>query len=227
MEVGGFDELEATEAGLREGVFFSDAARRRRPAAVRRRPPRRGAATWPASTTPTAAHTEHVARLALDIWDALAAAPAPTPATPPSASCCGPRRCCTTSAWRSTTTTTTSTRATWCSTPACPGFSPREAALIGQIVRYHRKGKPALGEFAALARRGDEALLARCAAVLRVAEQLERSRDQTVRGVDVAVDGDVLLRLHSGEDTSVARWAAQRQAEVFRRAFGRELVVSD
>ena len=68
-----------------------------------------------------------------------------------------------------------------------PGFSPRETALIGQAARYHRKGRPGLGEFAPLARKGDEELLARCAAVLRVAEQLERARDQTVRHARVDV----------------------------------------
>ena len=61
-----------------------------------------------------------------------------------------------------------------------PGFSPRETGLIGQLARYHRKGSPGLGEFAALARDGDEELLERCAALLRMAEQLERARDQTV-----------------------------------------------
>ena len=39
-----------------------------------------------------------------------------------------------------------------------PGFTPRETALIGQIARYHRKGTPALGPLAALARDGDEEL---------------------------------------------------------------------
>jgi exopolyphosphatase / guanosine-5'-triphosphate,3'-diphosphate pyrophosphatase len=107
-----------------------------------------------------------------------------------------------------------------------PGFSPRETALIGQAARYHRKGQPALGEFAPLARRGDDALLARCSAVLRLAEQLERSRDQSVRHARVVVqDGRVELRLQARADVTVSRWAAQRQADLFRRAFGRELEV--
>ena len=61
-----------------------------------------------------------------------------------------------------------------------PGFSPRETALIGQMARYHRKGTPTLGQFSALGEDGDEELLTRCSAVLRLAEQLERSRDQAV-----------------------------------------------
>jgi exopolyphosphatase / guanosine-5'-triphosphate,3'-diphosphate pyrophosphatase len=107
-----------------------------------------------------------------------------------------------------------------------PGFSPRETALIGQAARYHRKGRPALREFAPLGRRGDEALLARCSAALRLAEQLERARDQTVHHVRVTVDdGTVELALESDADVTVSRWAAARQAELFRLAFGRELEV--
>ena len=69
-----------------------------------------------------------------------------------------------------------------------PGFSPRETALIGQMARYHRKGSPTLGQFSALGRKGDDELLTRCAAVLRLAEQLERSRDQAVDRVEVERD---------------------------------------
>jgi exopolyphosphatase/guanosine-5'-triphosphate,3'-diphosphate pyrophosphatase len=107
-----------------------------------------------------------------------------------------------------------------------PGFSPRETGLIGQMARYHRKGQPTLGEFEAVARRGDAALLDRGAAVLRVAEQLERPRDQSVRRMHVShPDGRVELRLESEVDVTVSRWAAEREGELFARAFGRELAV--
>ena len=108
-----------------------------------------------------------------------------------------------------------------------PGYSPREVALIGQAARYHRKGDPGLGEFSALARPGDGDLLNRIAAAVRIAEQLERSRDQAVHACDVEVaNGHVDLRLHAAEDVTVARWATERQGDVFRKAFGRELKVS-
>jgi exopolyphosphatase/guanosine-5'-triphosphate,3'-diphosphate pyrophosphatase len=65
------------------------------------------------------------------------------------------------------------------------------------------------------------------AATVRLAEQLERSRDQVVRDVDVEVrDGRVELRLHATEDVRIARWAAERQSDVFERAFGRSLEVT-
>jgi exopolyphosphatase/guanosine-5'-triphosphate,3'-diphosphate pyrophosphatase len=108
-----------------------------------------------------------------------------------------------------------------------PGYTTRETALIGQMARYHRKGNPSLGWASPLARAGDEDLLARGAALIRVGEQLERSRDQVVRAAHVGVDdGHVELVLEADEDVTVACWAAQRQSDLFERAFGRELGVS-
>ena len=82
-----------------------------------------------------------------------------------------------------------------------PGFTPRETALIGQMARYHRKGNPSLGLAEPLARDGDEARSTRCAALLRLGEQLERSRDQDVREAHVGGDdGNVELRLEADGD---------------------------
>ena len=62
---------------------------------------------------------------------------------------------------------------------------------------------------------------------MRLAEQLERSRDQSVHACDVRVlNGTVELHLHADEDVRIARWAAERQGDLFRRAFDRELSVS-
>ena len=108
-----------------------------------------------------------------------------------------------------------------------PGYTTRETALIGQMARYHRKGNPSRGVAEALARDGDEAALVRCSSLLRLGEQFERSRDQSVHDAHVEVeDGRVDIRLEADEDVSVARWGAQRQADLFERAFGKELKVS-
>ena len=40
-------------------------------------------------------------------------------------------------------------------------------------------------------------------------------------------DGQVDIRLEADEDVSVARWAAERQRDLFQRAFGRELTIAD
>src|SRR5207302_2328962 len=110
-----------------------------------------------------------------------------------------------------------------------PGFDPRERALIAQVSRYHRKGAPKLGEMATLAWPADEELVARCAVILRLAEHLERGRDQSVRRVRLRANGDgVDLHLDaSGENLILPRWSVERygDGEAFERVFGRRLLI--
>jgi exopolyphosphatase/guanosine-5'-triphosphate,3'-diphosphate pyrophosphatase len=108
-----------------------------------------------------------------------------------------------------------------------PGWSQREIALIAQMARYHRKGSPGLDDLAPLGRKGDRELVQRGSALLRVAEQLERSRDQLVREAHVEVEnGAVRLRLvGGGDDVSLARWAAERETSLFERTFSKPLEV--
>jgi exopolyphosphatase/guanosine-5'-triphosphate,3'-diphosphate pyrophosphatase len=107
-----------------------------------------------------------------------------------------------------------------------PGFSPVEVATIAQAARYHRKGMPDPGPLAALFQEPDVARLERCSVLLRLAEDLERSRDQLVKGTELAVrNGEVTLHLQASGETAVPRWAASRERELFARAFGRDLVV--
>ena len=110
---------------------------------------------------------------------------------------------------------------------ALPGFTPAETAIIAQAARYHRKGMPAPGPMAPLFGPGDEARLDRCATLLRLAEDLERSRDQLVRRADIALNnGTVELRLIADGESAVPSWAARRERELFERAFARELKVA-
>jgi exopolyphosphatase / guanosine-5'-triphosphate,3'-diphosphate pyrophosphatase len=225
IAAGGFDAIEVTEAGMREGVFFSTLLEGRDPPLfddMRRESVLNLARQYHADP----AHTKHVARLALEAWDELASVglhggdPAERELL-----------------WAAAILHDIGTAVDYDDhhkhsrylvlNAGLPGYSSREIALIAQMVRYHRKGKPSMGDLASLAREGDEDLLARCSAVLRLAEQFERARDQAVQGTRVAVhDGVVDVTLEANEDVSIARWAAQRQSDVFRRAFGRDLRVS-
>ena len=107
-----------------------------------------------------------------------------------------------------------------------PGFTPVEVATITQGNIYHRKGMPDPGPLAALFEDGDMARLNRCAVLLRLAEDLERSRDQLVRGVDISLlngkphgEGAVELRVIADGEAAVPRWAASRETELFARCF--------
>ena len=100
-------------------------------------------------------------------------------------------------------------------------------AIIAQAARYHRKGMPEPGPLEPLFGPGDAAKLDRCAVLLRLAEDLERSRDQLVRGTEVAEHGgEVQLRLIADGESAVPRWAAGRERELFARAFHRGLDVA-
>ncbi len=109
-----------------------------------------------------------------------------------------------------------------------PGFSPRERALVAQITRYHRKGTAKLGDAAPLAESGDEALVARSAAILRLAEHLERGRDRSVSQVRLRTNGEgVGLHLEADGDLTLARWSVERYGDdrTFERVFGRPLLI--
>jgi exopolyphosphatase/guanosine-5'-triphosphate,3'-diphosphate pyrophosphatase len=108
-----------------------------------------------------------------------------------------------------------------------PGFTPVEVAIIAQAARYHRKGTPDPGPMRALFGDGDRERLDRCAVLLRLAEDLERSRDQLVRATRLELrDDQVQLSLIADVEPVVPRWAARRETELFARAFGRELDVA-
>jgi len=224
LEFGGFDAIEVTEAGLREGVFFGSHLDGDPPLFddVRRASVLNLAARYHVDH----AHTEHVCRLALGLFDELAAAGLHD----------GDR-------WER--------ELLWCAcvlhdigmsvdyddhhkhsrylilNAGLPGFTPREVALIAQAARYHRKGMPDFAELEPLARDGDGARLDRMSILLRLAEDLERSRDQSVREAHVrSDDGTVCLELEADGAASVERWAAQREVDLFDRAFQKQLKVA-
>jgi exopolyphosphatase/guanosine-5'-triphosphate,3'-diphosphate pyrophosphatase len=222
LEVGGFEGVEVTEAGLREGIFFS---RWLAPDELFDDVRRQSVLNLTGLYHVDHAHTEHVARLALGLFDQLAAAGL-------HAGDAVERELL----WAACALHDIGMTVDYDDhhkhsrylilNGGLPGFTPREVALIGQAVRYHRKGSPGFGPFGPLMTEGDDELLARISTLLRLAEDLERPRDQLVREVHADVsDGRVALHLVTEGDASVSRWAAARETELFASAFGRELVV--
>jgi exopolyphosphatase/guanosine-5'-triphosphate,3'-diphosphate pyrophosphatase len=225
LDAGGFDGIEATEAGLREGAFFE---RNLAPADpplfddVRASSVLNLAAQYPVDPPQ---HTEHVARLALCLFDDLAKAGV-HPGDPIERELL----------WAGAVLHDIGMTIDYDDhhkhsrylvlNAGLPGYSPSELAVIAQAVRYHRKGTPGADFLAPLLDDRDEQRLRRCATLLRLAEGLERSRDQTVREAHaVVLDGEVRLELVADGDVSVPRWAAAREGDVFERAFDKRLVV--
>ena len=105
------------------------------------------------------------------------------------------------------------------------GFTPREVALLSQLVRYHRKGTPKRKRFKSLLSKEDRQILLRLTAILRLAEFLERGRNATVDDITAAWDDHTLhLTLIADEYPAVELWEAERNAsKLVAKAFGRQV----
>ena len=103
------------------------------------------------------------------------------------------------------------------------GFEPQEVEVIGLTARYHRRGLPKrshdnYGGLPAGLRRTVKAL----AALLRVAENLDRSHEQSVAALEVVPGGkDYLLRIRSTGDAELELWSAQRSVAPLEKVLRR------
>ena len=103
-----------------------------------------------------------------------------------------------------------------------PGFSPRELELVGNVARYHRKARPKKkhAQYRSLDD-NDRLTVRRLAAVLRIADGLDRTHMQLVEGVTLTRSTDrYTLIARSSENVTADIWGAQRKADVFEREFG-------
>jgi exopolyphosphatase / guanosine-5'-triphosphate,3'-diphosphate pyrophosphatase len=226
VDVCGFAGIEATEAGLREGVFLARVLLS--PASpliadVRGAAVRNLAIQYESDLR----HVEHVARLSLQMFDSMVEAGLFTPRD-------GERELL----WAASMLHDVGMTISYddhhkhsrylIESAELPGFDPRERALIGQITRYHRKGVPKLGAIEPVTEADDAELLDRCSVILRLAEHLERGRDQSVSQARLHTNGDgVDLHLEAGGDLTLPRWSVERYGDddAFERVFGRRLLI--
>jgi exopolyphosphatase/guanosine-5'-triphosphate,3'-diphosphate pyrophosphatase len=225
LDCGGFDRVEVTEAGLREGIFlerllgghelFDD---------VRRASVENLAHRF--NTDPEHAH--HVAALSLSIFDGLAAAGLHELAD-------AERELL----WAACVLHDIGTAIDYDDhhrhshylilNAGLPGFTPRELVMVGLVARYHRKGDPDPTELGDLGEPGDSDRLRLLCGIIRLAEQFERSRDGAIRTVSVAArDGTVTLdtEVDPARDPSVPIWAARRNAGLLADALERDVEIA-
>jgi exopolyphosphatase / guanosine-5'-triphosphate,3'-diphosphate pyrophosphatase len=105
------------------------------------------------------------------------------------------------------------------------GFEPDEIETLALVARYHRRAPPKRRHeaFGALGRRRRRTVRT-LAAVLRLAENLDRSHAQIVTGLTLHDRGDdQLLQLRTVGDAELEVWAAGRHVQPFERATGRRV----
>ncbi|HKY04726.1 MAG TPA: Ppx/GppA phosphatase family protein [Blastocatellia bacterium] len=110
-----------------------------------------------------------------------------------------------------------------------PGFTASEIAVLATVVRYHRGALPKKQagsrmryeheDFLGLDR-GSRAIALRLAAILQVADGLDRSHGQVVEAVKCSVEGaTVNFRVISNLECDLEIWSADRKARWFRDLF--------
>ena len=109
-----------------------------------------------------------------------------------------------------------------------PGFTDQERRLIAMLCRYHRKSAPSARHVGFEAMPAEERrVVLRLIPLLRLADALDRSKEQRVRAIEVTQrNGSVALVLRSEQDVDLEAWAAKRTGQVFEQTFGIPLLVS-
>jgi exopolyphosphatase/guanosine-5'-triphosphate,3'-diphosphate pyrophosphatase len=104
-------------------------------------------------------------------------------------------------------------------------FDRRERLVVGSVARYHRKALPSREHehFAALSAQDRERV--RClAAILRVADGLDRSHRNLVRHVTAEVrPGEILVRYEAAALPDEDLAAALKKGDLMEAVFGRRL----
>jgi exopolyphosphatase/guanosine-5'-triphosphate,3'-diphosphate pyrophosphatase len=105
------------------------------------------------------------------------------------------------------------------------GFDPTEVEVMALIARYHRRAEPkkahdGYGALAAPLRRAVKVL----SALLRVAEGLDRSHSQPLKGLRLRDGGDhYQVKLQARGDAELELWAAARHATPLEGILGRPI----
>ncbi len=109
-----------------------------------------------------------------------------------------------------------------------PGLSRRETEILAALARYHRKSgpRPSHRDLRRLSD-DDQRLVMHLAGILRIADGLDRLHTQNVRDVAVGVGPKrVTIEVHADSDPSVNIYHALRKADVFKHAFRTRLRIA-
>jgi exopolyphosphatase/guanosine-5'-triphosphate,3'-diphosphate pyrophosphatase len=105
------------------------------------------------------------------------------------------------------------------------GFDPKETEIIALIARYHRQATPkksheGYSDLNGALRRTVKTL----AAMVRLAEGLDRSHSQALAGIDLYPRGDdYLARLRATGDAELELWAAHRHVAPLEAVLGKPI----
>ena len=105
------------------------------------------------------------------------------------------------------------------------GLTPATITVLTGLVRWHRRGDPKSNDdLVGKLDPEQRDRVRRLAALLRIADGLDRGRKQVVTSVSARIGPElVLLHIRSSGDPELELWGARRKRELFERVFNREV----
>ncbi len=103
-----------------------------------------------------------------------------------------------------------------------PGLTTSQVQVIANVARYHRAAdpKPKHRAFAVLSEE-DRATVRALSGILRVADGLDRTHMQNVRGLEVRIDQkQAFFEVEAASEPAVDLWGAVRKSGLFKEVFG-------
>ena len=111
-----------------------------------------------------------------------------------------------------------------------PGFTGAEIAVMATVIRYHRGSMPKAGGDARALRehedyysleRADRITVLKLAAILQIADGLDRAHRQPVKDLHCRMSGEtVTFTVEAGGECDLEIWSAERKAVWFSDVFG-------
>lgn len=107
------------------------------------------------------------------------------------------------------------------------GFTEREKEIIANIARYHRKSHPKMKHegFRQLSH-DEQQIVTKLAAILRIADGLDRSHRSTIQSLRASGKGKQLtlhLRKKSHADAAMELWGVDRKKQLFEDIFAKKV----
>jgi exopolyphosphatase/guanosine-5'-triphosphate,3'-diphosphate pyrophosphatase len=107
------------------------------------------------------------------------------------------------------------------------GLPAERRELVARVARFHRKALPTpRHELMADLSKKEQKVVERLAALLRIADALDREHRRAVTDVHARVErGRVAVHLRSRGDPSLEVWTLRRKSDLFEKVFGRRIEV--
>ncbi|MBL9132247.1 MAG: HD domain-containing protein [Verrucomicrobiaceae bacterium] len=108
------------------------------------------------------------------------------------------------------------------------GLSTQDRELVALLARYHRRYNPEPNHphFADLSRE-DRMIVLKLAALLRIADALDRSHAQRVKSITLRPEGSRLRILtHGVDDNTIEQIAIDSKCDLFREIYGYEITLA-